>query len=212
MAPGPTFLPRLKPRQVPLRQWGLQVLVHTTGSLLNNWAFAFHVPLTVQIVFRSAGALLHVRFVRSFDFLLGLAVSMLFGYFFLKKLYTPLQVVRISVYPLSISVSNCVQDISFAGVHWRDLDNAFATIESHKLVLSRSWAVCYRGFDAGSFLAPYRCSWDAARTNIPKIRPLLARRSLLHCKFVCFTEEQIIDWGNSALFISADIFVSDFRY
>ncbi|KAF8830041.1 hypothetical protein HHX47_DHR2000530 [Lentinula edodes] len=48
------WLPRLRSRQVPLIQWASQVLVHTTGSLLNNWAFAFNVPLTVLIVFRSA--------------------------------------------------------------------------------------------------------------------------------------------------------------
>lgn len=48
-------IPRFKPRQVPIGQWGLQVLVLTAGSLLNNWAFAFNVPLTIQIVFRSAG-------------------------------------------------------------------------------------------------------------------------------------------------------------
>jgi len=86
MVPGQTSFPRLKPRQVPLRQWGLQVLVHTAGSLLNNWAFAFHVPLTVQIVFRSA----------------GLAVSMLFGYFFLKKLYTPLQITSVSLVSMGV--------------------------------------------------------------------------------------------------------------
>jgi len=66
--------------------WILQVLVHTIGSLLNNWAFAFHIPLTIQIVFRSA----------------GLAVSMLFGYLFLKKLYTPAQIT--SVFLVSIGV------------------------------------------------------------------------------------------------------------
>lgn len=58
-------MPLLNPRQVPLSQWALQVLVLTAGSLLNNWAFAFHVPLSVQIVFRSAGKLfvlaLHAR-------------------------------------------------------------------------------------------------------------------------------------------------------
>lgn len=58
-------VPLLNPRQVPLSQWALQVLVLTAGSLLNNWAFAFHVPLSVQIVFRSAGKLfvlaLHAR-------------------------------------------------------------------------------------------------------------------------------------------------------
>lgn len=53
---GPNHrLPRLKSRQVPLRQWALQVLVLTSGSLLNNWAFAYNVPLTILIVFRSAG-------------------------------------------------------------------------------------------------------------------------------------------------------------
>lgn len=51
----PYRLPRLKPRHIPLSQWAVQVLVLTAGSLLNNWAFAYHVPLTVQIVFRSAG-------------------------------------------------------------------------------------------------------------------------------------------------------------
>lgn len=54
-SPRDTWLPRLKGRQVPVHQWILQVLVRTTGSLLNNWAFAFRVPFTVQIVFRSAG-------------------------------------------------------------------------------------------------------------------------------------------------------------
>ena len=53
--PKGSRVPRLKPRHVPLRDWALQVLVLTSGSLLNNWVFAFSVPLTVQIVFRSAG-------------------------------------------------------------------------------------------------------------------------------------------------------------
>lgn len=48
-------LPRLAHRQVPLREWLLQVIVLISGNLLNNWAFAYHVPLTLQIVFRSSG-------------------------------------------------------------------------------------------------------------------------------------------------------------
>jgi UDP-xylose/UDP-N-acetylglucosamine transporter B4 len=79
--PAPSLLPRLKPRQVPLTQWALHVLLLTTGSLLNNWAFAFDVPLTVQIVFRSA----------------GLAISMLFGAFFLKKRYSTTQVISVII-------------------------------------------------------------------------------------------------------------------
>ncbi|KAF8073652.1 UAA transporter [Lyophyllum atratum] len=73
------WLPRLKSRQVPLRQWVLQVLVLTTGSLLNNWAFAYNVPLTLLIVFRSA----------------GLVVSMLFGVVFLKKRYSWMQITSV---------------------------------------------------------------------------------------------------------------------
>ncbi|TBU60926.1 UAA-domain-containing protein [Dichomitus squalens] len=67
-----SWVPHLRPRQVPIHSWALQVLVLTSGSLMNNWVFAFSVPLTVQIVFRSA----------------GLAVSMLFGYLFMKKRYS----------------------------------------------------------------------------------------------------------------------------
>lgn len=53
--PSSWFSLRLKPRAVPLSQWLLQVVVLASGSLLNNWVFAFNVPLTIQIVFRSAG-------------------------------------------------------------------------------------------------------------------------------------------------------------
>jgi len=75
------FLPRLKPRQVPLTQWALQVLVLTSGSLLNNWAFAYNVPLTILIVFRSG----------------GLPVSVFFGYYFLQKRYNMLQTLSIVI-------------------------------------------------------------------------------------------------------------------
>ncbi|TFK40700.1 UAA transporter [Crucibulum laeve] len=78
--------PKLKSRQVPLGIWGLQVLVLIAGSLLNNWAFAYNVPLTIQIVFRSA----------------GLAVSMLFGFLFLKKRYSLMQVMSVGIVTLGV--------------------------------------------------------------------------------------------------------------
>lgn len=49
------LFPALKQRQVPISRWAAQVVLLTAGSLLNNWVYAFHVPLTLQIVFRSAG-------------------------------------------------------------------------------------------------------------------------------------------------------------
>ena len=52
---GGSWFPRLKPRQVPLRRWAIQVLLVITSSLLNNWAHAYKVPLAIIIVFRSAG-------------------------------------------------------------------------------------------------------------------------------------------------------------
>jgi solute carrier family 35 (UDP-xylose/UDP-N-acetylglucosamine transporter), member B4 len=48
-------LPRLKPRQVPIAQWLLQVTTFASGTLMNNLVYAYSVPLTIQIVFRSAG-------------------------------------------------------------------------------------------------------------------------------------------------------------
>ena len=91
-----SFIPTLKPRQVPIQQWALQVLVLTTGSLLNNWAYAYDVPLTVLIVFRSAGkrpsrneAPVCILIIP----LPGLPISMLFGMLFLKRKYNLLQIV-----------------------------------------------------------------------------------------------------------------------
>jgi solute carrier family 35 (UDP-xylose/UDP-N-acetylglucosamine transporter), member B4 len=56
----PTFLtftpfPTLRPRHIPIHTWLYQVLIITSTGLLNNWAYAFNVPFTILIVFRSAG-------------------------------------------------------------------------------------------------------------------------------------------------------------
>ncbi|KAF8654621.1 hypothetical protein AX16_003532 [Volvariella volvacea WC 439] len=79
-----SLIPKLKPRRVPLSQWALQVIVLTSSTLLNNWAYAYNVPLTILIVFRSA----------------GLAISMVLGYLVLQRRYTKLQVLSV----LSVSV------------------------------------------------------------------------------------------------------------
>lgn len=51
------FPPRLslKPRAVPLYLWVGCVVLLTAVSLLNNWAFACRVPVSLQILVRSAG-------------------------------------------------------------------------------------------------------------------------------------------------------------
>jgi UDP-xylose/UDP-N-acetylglucosamine transporter B4 len=78
---SPSWFPRLKPRQVPIAQWLLQVSTFASGTLLNNIVFAFNVPPTIQIVFRSA----------------GLAVSMILGRFFMDKRYTLQQIIAVAV-------------------------------------------------------------------------------------------------------------------
>ncbi|KAI5120367.1 hypothetical protein M0805_006889 [Coniferiporia weirii] len=78
--------PRLSPRQVPLREWALQVLALTSGALLNNRAFAYNVPLTLQIVFRSS----------------GLPVSMLLGSVFLRRRYSGAQIISVLIVTLGV--------------------------------------------------------------------------------------------------------------
>jgi len=80
------YVPCLRERAVPLSSWVSQVLVLASASLLNNWAFVFRVPLTVQIVFRSG----------------GLVVSMIFGYFFLRKTYNAMQVASVAFVTLGV--------------------------------------------------------------------------------------------------------------
>ncbi|KXN88138.1 UDP-N-acetylglucosamine transporter YEA4 [Leucoagaricus sp. SymC.cos] len=100
--PKARVLPRLKPRQVPLDQWGLQVLVLTAGSLLNNWVFAYKVPLTVQIVFRSG----------------SLAVSMLFGYLFLNKTYNHRQILSIVIVTIGVILATLSRPSSSSKNSW----------------------------------------------------------------------------------------------
>ncbi|KAH8828254.1 UAA transporter [Flagelloscypha sp. PMI_526] len=70
------WMPRLKPRNIPLREWMFQVAVMSSASLLNNWVYAYKVPMTLMIVFRSA----------------SLAVSMLLGKVIMKRIYSGRQV------------------------------------------------------------------------------------------------------------------------
>ena len=68
----------LGPRSVPLHAWATQVVVLTAMSLLNGWVFLYPVPITVQIIFRSA----------------ALIVSMVFNWALNGKRYSLVQLVR----------------------------------------------------------------------------------------------------------------------
>ncbi|EJD54125.1 UAA-domain-containing protein [Auricularia subglabra TFB-10046 SS5] len=47
----------LKPRKIPVGVWLIQVVLFFLTSLLNNAAFAYKIPMSVHIIFRSAGSL-----------------------------------------------------------------------------------------------------------------------------------------------------------
>ncbi|CAE6462045.1 unnamed protein product [Rhizoctonia solani] len=72
---SPIPLPSLKPRKIPLSVWTLQVGLVSTIAILNNLTFRYKIPLSIQIVLRSA----------------GLIVSMVLGYLFASKRYNKTQ-------------------------------------------------------------------------------------------------------------------------
>jgi UDP-xylose/UDP-N-acetylglucosamine transporter B4 len=95
-----SWLPRLKPRRVPISQWLVLVTTFASGTLLNNLVFGFNVPLTIQFIFRSAGVypppppVVKVSFTAdTAGLLVGLAVSMILGHLFMGKRYTLQQIV-----------------------------------------------------------------------------------------------------------------------
>ncbi|KAH0839556.1 UAA transporter family-domain-containing protein [Lanmaoa asiatica] len=66
-----TWLPRLRKRRVPLLPYFAQVALFFVLSVLNNAAFAYDIPMSVHIVFRSG----------------GMAINMLLGWLLRKKRY-----------------------------------------------------------------------------------------------------------------------------
>ncbi|KAF7291105.1 UDP-xylose and UDP-N-acetylglucosamine transporter [Mycena indigotica] len=78
--------PTLRPRHIPLIGYAVQVIIFYIVSLLNNAAFSFNVPMSVHIIFRSA----------------GLVISMLFGWAISGKRYTTGQI--FSVFLVTVGV------------------------------------------------------------------------------------------------------------
>ncbi|KAG1811197.1 UAA transporter [Suillus subaureus] len=58
--PRKRWIPRLKNRKVPLLPYFVQVALFFVLSTLNNAAFAYHIPMTVHIVFRSGGMIINM--------------------------------------------------------------------------------------------------------------------------------------------------------
>ncbi|KAG9317091.1 UAA transporter [Chiua virens] len=81
-----SWLPRLRKRRVPLAPYLVQVALFFALSILNNAAFAFDIPMTVHIVFRSG----------------GMIINMLLGWLLVKKQYTPRQIVSVFIVTIGI--------------------------------------------------------------------------------------------------------------
>ncbi|CAE6454637.1 unnamed protein product [Rhizoctonia solani] len=74
-------LPSLKPRKIPLSVWALQVVLVSAIAILNNLTFRYKLPLSIQIILRSA----------------GLIVSMALGYLFASKRYNKTQLLAAAI-------------------------------------------------------------------------------------------------------------------
>ena len=79
----------LRQRAVPLYRWLVQVAFYLSTSLLNNMAFAYSVPMSVHIVFRSG----------------GLVVNMILGYCVQRRRYSPLQIASVVLVTLGVVAS-----------------------------------------------------------------------------------------------------------
>jgi hypothetical protein len=94
-------IPKLKPRQVPLRVYIVQVILFCLLSILNNKAFSYYVPMPVHIIFRSG----------------GLATSMLMGRILLGRRLAVLREFELRRSPIFqiYDSTSCIRDPRDAG-------------------------------------------------------------------------------------------------
>ncbi|KAG9127227.1 golgi uridine diphosphate-N- acetylglucosamine transporter [Ceratobasidium sp. 392] len=83
---SPIPLPALKPRAVPFSVWAFQVLLVSSISFLNNLTYRYKLPLSIQIILRSA----------------GLIVSMTIGFLFSGKRYSKTQLLAALIVTLGV--------------------------------------------------------------------------------------------------------------
>ncbi|CAG7848246.1 SubName: Full=Related to YEA4-uridine diphosphate-N-acetylglucosamine transporter {ECO:0000313/EMBL:CCA67001.1} [Serendipita indica DSM 11827] len=88
-SPSSVLKIRLKPRAIPISRWMVQVILFLLTSLLNNAAFKYRVPMTVHIIFRSA----------------GLVTNLLLGWAWAGKRYTRLQVLSVLLVTLGVALT-----------------------------------------------------------------------------------------------------------
>ncbi|KAH9853968.1 UAA transporter family-domain-containing protein, partial [Lenzites betulinus] len=83
------WIPRLRARRTPLAPYLAQVALFYALSLLNNAAFAYGIPMAVQIIFRSG----------------GLVVSMLMGWLLAGKRYNTTQILSVLLVTAGVALT-----------------------------------------------------------------------------------------------------------
>ncbi|KAJ1846871.1 golgi uridine diphosphate-N- acetylglucosamine transporter, partial [Coemansia sp. RSA 2703] len=83
------WIPRLRPRKVPLFRWAVMVGLYFCVSVLNNLALGYDVSIPLHIVFRSA----------------GLIANMVCGYVVMRKRYAVKQVVAVVMVSVGVVVA-----------------------------------------------------------------------------------------------------------
>ncbi|KAK0455785.1 UAA transporter [Desarmillaria tabescens] len=82
-----SYGPRLAPTRIPISRYLIQVALFYIISLLNNAAFAYQIPMSVHIIFRSG----------------GLVVSMILGWSVARKKYNIHQVLSVLLVTLGVA-------------------------------------------------------------------------------------------------------------
>ena len=77
------------PHRVPLQRWIVQVVLYYATSMLNNMAFAYAIPMSVHIIFRSG----------------GMVVNMLLGWIVDGKRYSLLQIASVLLVSVGVIVA-----------------------------------------------------------------------------------------------------------
>ncbi|PVU94737.1 hypothetical protein BB561_002307 [Smittium simulii] len=85
----PRWLPKLENRSVPMQHWLFMVAFYYLSSLLNNLAYRYHVPVPLNLVFRSS----------------SLVTNMFLGYLIAGKKYSKTQILSVIMVTIGIIVA-----------------------------------------------------------------------------------------------------------
>ncbi|KAK6205136.1 UAA transporter [Scheffersomyces amazonensis] len=96
----------LKQTNIPVKKWGILVIMYFTVSILNNQVARFNITIPVHIIFRSCGTV----------------VTMIIGYLFAGKSYNRNQIISGIIITLGILISN--------------IPLAFPETPSHKIIIN----------------------------------------------------------------------------